>query len=170
MRPAQAKTTSRSWPTSLLVSCLFLLVLVGCGDGDETSTTTTTATTEATTTASTSTSGQPTTASTAAPTTSSTAASTSTTASTASQTTSTEPSIAITYRCGDGDTGSADIPTDDIEQIDDIVNTIDFCEFKGGLVEISFTAPCPSGDRDVTVPTDEGAVPDIATLDLCENP
>ncbi|MDH3292838.1 MAG: hypothetical protein OER95_00790 [Acidimicrobiia bacterium] len=74
------------------------------------------------------------------------------------------------YACGNGETGSTDVPTDDIEEIDDIVNTIDLCEFRGGLTEISFTAPCPSGDRDVTVPATEGAVPDIATLDLCENP
>lgn len=74
------------------------------------------------------------------------------------------------FVCGNGETGSSDVPTDDIEQIDDIVNTIDLCEFRGGLTEISFTAPCPSGDRDVTVPATDGAVPDIATLDLCENP
>lgn len=77
--------------------------------------------------------------------------------------------IAITYACGNGESGSADIPTNDIEEIDDIVNTIDFCEFRGGLSSISFTAPCPSGDRDVTIQAVDGGIPDIATLDLCEN-
>lgn len=62
------------------------------------------------------------------------------------------------------------MPTGDIEEIDDIVNTLDLCEFIGGLAEISFVAPCPSGDREVTVQAVNGGLPDIATLDLCENP
>lgn len=62
------------------------------------------------------------------------------------------------------------MPTDDIEAIDEFVNTIDLCEFIGGLAEISFIAPCPSGDRQVTVAASAGEVPDIATLDLCEDP
>ena len=59
-----------------------------------------------------------------------TTTSTTTAESTASstQSTATEPTITINYRCGDDDTGSSDIPNDDLEEIDDIVNTIDLCE------------------------------------------
>jgi hypothetical protein len=77
-------------------------------------------------------------------------------------------SIAIDYSCGDGSTGSADVPTGDLELIDDTVNTIYLCEFRGGLAEISLVASCPSGDRPVTVPASDAGLPDLATLDLCE--
>ncbi len=77
-------------------------------------------------------------------------------------------SIAIDYSCDDGSNGSAEVPTGDLELIDDTVNTIDLCEFRGGLAEISFVASCPSGDRPVTVPATDGGLPDLATLDLCE--
>ena len=46
---------------------------------------------------------------------------------------------------------------------------VDFCEGVGGLASVAFTAPCPSGDREVVVAAVGGALPDIATLDLCEN-
>jgi hypothetical protein len=87
-----------------------------------------------------------------------------------SESTTTIPdSISVAYVCGNGEDGSAEIPAGDLEVVDDAVNTIDLCEFRGGLAEISLTAPCPSGDRDVTVPAVDGAVPDFATLDLCED-
>ena len=78
-------------------------------------------------------------------------------------------SIAITYTCGNGESGDADAPTPNMEELDDVVNTIDFCEGREGLVSVAFTAACPSGDRDVTVEAVDGGLPDIATLDLCEN-
>ena len=150
---------------SLLLTGLLALSMIGCGENDE-GTTTTTA--ESTSSSATST----TTATTSTTTTESTTASTksTTTESTTSQSTTTDATINIDYVCGDGDTGSAEFSTDDIEEIDDFVNATDLCEFKGGLVEISFTAPCPSGDREITVIAIDGAVPDIATLDLCEDP
>lgn len=156
--------------TVLLIG-LLILVLAGCGDDDDGATTTTSTTTTSSTT--TTTSSATTSTSTTTTTVGSTSSTQPTTASTApatSQSATTEPMITIGYLCGDGDTGSTDVATGDIEEIDDIINTIDLCEFKGGLTEISFTAPCPSGDREVTVVTVDGAVPDIATLDLCENP
>ena len=61
------------------------------------------------------------------------------------------------------------MPTDDIEQIDEFVNTIDLCEFRGGLAQISFVAPCASGPREIVVTAVEGELPDLATLDLCED-
>ena len=157
------KLSSRT--TSLLLTGLLALGMIGCGEDDE-GTTTTTA--ESTSSSATST----TTATASTTTTESTTAGTesTTTESTTSQSTTTDATINIDYVCGDGDTGSAEFSTDDIEEIDDFVNATDLCEFKGGLVEISFTAPCPSGDREVTVIAIDGAVPDIATLDLCENP
>jgi hypothetical protein len=83
-----------------------------------------------------------------------------------------EAGIEIDVSCVDGEpavTATTPLPITDIEEIDDIVNTIDFCEGAGGLASVSFTAPCPSGDRDVVVVAVGGALPDIATLDLCEN-
>lgn len=83
-----------------------------------------------------------------------------------------EAGIEIDVACVDGEpavTATTPLPVTDIEEIDDIVNTIDFCEGAGGLASVEFTAPCPSGDRDVVVVAVGGALPDIATLDLCEN-
>lgn len=148
--------------TPLLLAGLLVNGLLGCGDDDEAATTTTTAESTTTQSATTTTTDSTTTQS----------VTTTTTESTTTQTATTEApdAIAITFTCGNGETGSTDVPTGDIEQIDDVVNTIDLCEFRGGLTEISFTAPCPSGDRAVTVSASDGALPDIATLDLCENP
>lgn len=87
-------------------------------------------------------------------------------------TTDDEAGIEIDVACVDGEpavTATTPLPVSDIEEIDDIVNTIDFCEGVGGLASVSFTAPCPSGDREVIVAAVGGALPDIATLDLCEN-
>lgn len=61
------------------------------------------------------------------------------------------------------------VPTNDIEQIDEFVNTIDLCEFLGGISQISFIAPCASGDRRVNVAAVDGELPDIATLDPFED-
>ena len=159
------KPSSRT--TSLVLAGLLTLGLIGCGDDDE-GTTTTSA--ESTSSSATSTTTTTTSTTTTESTTASTESTTTTTESTTSQSTTQDATIDVDYVCGDGDTGSAEFSTDDIEEIDDLVNSTDLCEFKGGLIEISFTAPCPSGDREVTVMAIDGAVPDIATLDLCENP
>lgn len=153
---------------SLAFVALLALGLVGCGDDDEG--TTTTATAESTSSSATSTTTTTTSTTTTESTTATSESTTTAPESTTSQSTTPDATINIAYLCGDGDTGSAEFSTDDIEEIDDFVNATDLCEFKGGLIEISFTAPCPSGDRDVTVAATDGAVPDIATLDLCENP
>ncbi len=159
-------TSSRT--TTLALAGLLALVPIGCGDDDE-GTTTTTA--ESTSSSASSTTSATTITTTTESTTASTESTTTTTEPTTTQsTTPEEATIIIDYVCDDGDTGSAEFSTDDIEEIDDFVNATDLCEFKGGLIEISFTAPCPSGDREVTVMAIDGAVPDIATLDLCENP
>lgn len=144
LNPTVSPMTSHAKPrvTPVLLTLLIFAGLAGCGDDDEVATSTTSTTTGSTTTAS---------------------------ATTASTTTEGPDSIVVAFVCGNGETGSTDVPTGDIEQIDDIVNTIDLCEFREGLAEISFTAPCPDGDREVTVPATDGALPDIATLDLCEN-
>ena len=147
--------------TSLVFAALLALGLTGCGDDDEGTATTTAAPTSSTTTSTTTTIES---------TTTSTESATTATASTTGPSTTPDVTISIDYTCGDGDTGSAEFSTDDIEEVDDFVNAADLCEFKEGLIEISFTAPCPSGDRDVAVAATDGAVPDIATLDLCENP
>lgn len=121
---------------------------------------------------------EPTTSSTDSTSTETTTSSSTTTAQTSTSTTeasstteTTEPqgSFAITYLCGNGDTGSADIPTEDIDEIDDIVNSTDLCETLGGLTEITFAAPCQSGDRVWPVGATDGELPDFASIDFCED-
>lgn len=147
---------------SLALAALLFLVIAGCGSNDDESDTATSSTSTPSTP-----STQPTTTETTVSSTSTAETSTSTTG--APSTTEPQGSFAITYVCGNGDTGSADIPTEDIDEIDDIVNTIDLCETLGGLTEITFTAPCPSGDREWPVGATDGALPDFATIDFCEN-
>lgn len=73
----------------------------------------------------------------------------------------------VAFVCADGSTGTVSTDTEDVEQIDDYINTIDLCEGVGGLQSISFEASCGDFKRTVTVGA-EGGVPDIATIDYCE--
>ncbi len=75
--------------------------------------------------------------------------------------------IDVGYTCVDGSTGATATNSNDPDQIDDYINSIDLCEGSGGLSEISFEAPCGDVNRPVTVGA-EGGVPDIATVDYCE--
>lgn len=156
--------TSKTFTTLALVVGLSLAAAACSDDNDDTTSTTesTTSTTDTTTTTESTTST--TDSSTSESTTSTTGSTT-----TESTTTTTEPTISIDYVCANGDTGSAEFTTDDEDQIDDFVNGTDLCETLGGLTEISFTAECPSGDREVTVGATDGALPDFATIDYCED-
>ena len=162
---------ARIWSAVLVVIGLATFGLAGCGDDASEDETTTTAASTATSAESTTSGTSTSRSSSTTEATTSTAQSTPTTGqSSSTESTGRDSTIAVDYRCGSGETGTVSVPTTDIEAIDEFLNTLDFCEFRGGVVEISFVAPCPSGDREVTVTAVDGAIPDIATLDLCENP
>ncbi len=146
---------------NVVVVIILAIGLVGCSDGGDGTTDTTAEQTSLSSASSTTTEATST----------STESTTTTTQSTTSNSTATEDAvIVIDYLCEDGDTGSAEFSTDDIEELNQFLDVIDLCEFKGGLTEISFTAPCPSGDREVTLAANDGTIPPIDSLDLCENP
>ncbi|MEM7340092.1 MAG: hypothetical protein AAF467_15660 [Actinomycetota bacterium] len=88
----------------------------------------------------------------------------------------------IEYRCESGSTGSIEVlvPFGRVETpgvvitipaADDIgaaVNTESPCTGAGPLIEITFDTACGSEIRMVRIAAVDGAVPDVATLDICE--
>ena len=77
--------------------------------------------------------------------------------------------LIVTQTCGNGTSSQMGLATNDPEQIDDLVNTFDLCEGQGGLASITYPVDCGDGPREVTLDTVDGALPDIATIDSCEN-
>ncbi len=77
--------------------------------------------------------------------------------------------VGVRISCTNGDEPiELDLGVESTDDIDDVVNGIDVCEGAGGLASVSYAAPCGAEFRQTTIEAIDGALPDFATLDVCE--
>jgi hypothetical protein len=73
----------------------------------------------------------------------------------------------ITYSCVEGSSSTITVDLPSVDQLADLINGINVCEFDGGLVEISVEAPCPQGVRTVSVTAEGNRLTNQAVIDAC---
>lgn len=73
----------------------------------------------------------------------------------------------VSYSCADNTTGTIAIDVPSSDQLADVVNAVNVCEFNGGLVDISVKLPCQQGDRMISVAAEGNKLSNQAVTDAC---